>query len=204
VGGGGFSTIVASQTLSPTGGTVGGSANGAKATVTIPPGSLRHGGQVVLSAGAPGAVNVGKGSKVIADFSVTILDPTSGRKLAGPFAPPITVSISDPSITAGDVVVVVTTTGELIPVPGAKVLPGVATAPLTPDPYFAVVQATTVASPGGGVSGPGKTTCGKTSHRRGCERSDRCPPSKPDLELIPSTTAPRSLVWLCESKRLPR
>jgi len=147
VGGGGFSTIVASQTLKPDGGTRAGVRQTAQRRPSpFRPDRLRPWGPGRALGRSTWSSQCGKGSKVIADFSVTILDPTEWAKVAGRSRPPITVtSATRPS--GGDVVVVVTTTGELIPVPGAKVLPGVATAPLHARSVLRVVQATTVASP---------------------------------------------------------
>ena len=136
----GFTNIVTTQTFPESGGTVSGSANGATATVTVPAGSAPDGAQVVVSAGPPTSIDVGSGNSVIADFSVVLLDPSTGTKLTGPFNPPVSITISDPSIGVGDTVVIVTGPGETSTVSGAQISQGEATVTFTTDPNFAVVS----------------------------------------------------------------
>ena len=143
---GGFTTVVVAETVTSSGGTVTGSANGATATVTVPAGSLPSGGEVVISAAPPGSIDAGTGLTVVADFSVVVLDSTTGAKLTGPFDPAITITITDPSIAPGDSVVIVTAPGQVTTVSGAQVTQGQAVATFTDDPNFAVVRATPIPS----------------------------------------------------------
>jgi hypothetical protein len=156
----GFSTIVTAQTVPPSGGTVTGSANGATATVVVPPWALRRGGEVVIGTGDPNTIPVGPGQTVIAAFSVYVIDPNSGENIPGPFLPPLLLTISDPSIESTDSLVVVTGPGEVIPVPGADLdaglldrLPVSAAAnyalirPTPPPPPTTTMMTTTSASP---------------------------------------------------------
>jgi hypothetical protein len=158
---GGFTSIVTTQTVTSAGGTVTGAAFGATVTVTVPAGSLPNGGQVVLSAGSPGSIDAGSGSTVVADISVVFLDPNTGSKLPGPFSPPITVTISDPSIKAGDSMVIVTAPGQTTTVPGAQVTAGQALVAFTTDPNFAVVQSSTTSVSGATVAPTGEPFLGE-------------------------------------------
>lgn len=152
----GFSTVVATQTFSSSGGTINGSANGATASVTIPSGSLPNGGQVVISAGTPSSVNAGGNVTVVTDFSIVILNPSTGAKLNGPFSPPLTVNISDPSIVPGDSVVSVTAPGVTSPVTTVQITKGQAVITFTTDPNFAVVSSLSAS-----VTGATSVTTGK-------------------------------------------
>lgn len=117
----GFSTIVTAQSLPRSGGTVSGSANGATVTLIVPPWALPHGGEIVIGTGDPNTIAVGPGQTVIADFSISVIDPNSGANIPGPFLPPLVLTISDPSIESTDSLVIVTGPGEIVPVPGADV-----------------------------------------------------------------------------------
>jgi hypothetical protein len=152
--GGGFITVVTAQPVSGSGGTVTGSANGATATVTVPTGSLPNGGEVVISTGTPSTLNAGTGQTVVADFSIALVDPNTGLVLMGPFSPPISVTISEPSIAPGDSVVILYAPGQTTSVSGADVTQGQAVVTFTTDPNFAVVSSTTSTAPGVGSSTP--------------------------------------------------
>ena len=138
--GAGFTSIVTAQTVTSTGGTVTGAANGATCTVAVPAGAFPNGGEVVISQGSPGAINAGSGVTVVADFSVIVLDPDTGASLAGPFVPPITVTIGDADINASDTVVNVSAPGVTTPVTEAHVSTGEAVVPVSADPNLAVVR----------------------------------------------------------------
>jgi hypothetical protein len=142
-GGAGFSTIVTAQTVPPSGGTVVGSANGATATLVVPPWALRRGGEVVIGTGDPSTIDVGPGQTVIADFSVHVIDPNTGGIIPGPFLPPLLLTISDPAIESTDSLVVVTGPGEVIPVPGADVDAGLLDRlPLSAAANYALIRPT--------------------------------------------------------------
>lgn len=152
----GFDTIVATQTFSSSGGTITGSANGATALVTIPSGSLPSGGQVVISAGTPSSVNAGTQVTVVTDFSIAILNPSTGAKLNGPFSPPLTVTITDPSIVPGDSVVAISAPGVTSPVTSVQITKGKAIITFSTDPNFAVVSSLSAS-----VTGATSVTTGK-------------------------------------------
>lgn len=138
--GAGFTTVIAAQTVSASGGSVSGSAFGATITVSVPRGSLPNGGEVVLAAGPPSTIDVGRGFSVIADCSVDILDPSTGNPLPGPFSPPISITINDPSIRIEDLLVTVPVPGQQVPVAGSSVGVGQAVGTFSSDPNFAVVR----------------------------------------------------------------
>ena len=157
----GFSTVVTAQSVPVGGGTVTATAFSATATVVVPSGSLPDGGEVVISAGAPSSIDVGRGSTVVADFSVDIVDPSTGQALSGPFNPPVGLTITDPAITGADKVVVVTGPGHVTSWL-AEVSAGSAAVLFSGDPNFAVVAPVPATAPGsGGTSGaPGSGSGG--------------------------------------------
>ncbi len=136
---GGFHKVVTSRTVSVGGGTIQGSAYGATAKIKIPRGALHAAGEVVVTAGPPTSIRPGKGLKVVADFSVVVLNPNNGVKVKGEFHPPMVVTIRDKNIAAGDHVVEVTSVGHSKPIT-AQVSNGVAVISFTVDPNFAVVK----------------------------------------------------------------
>ena len=136
----GFTRIVTSQTLTPSGGSLQGVANGATVSVIVPRGSLPNGGQVVVSTGAPKKVKTGRGDVVVADFSIVVIDPTTGAKLKGVFRPAIIVILLDRSIVARDFVVTVAGPDRVSRVTTARVTKGEVVATFTRDPNFEVVR----------------------------------------------------------------
>jgi hypothetical protein len=137
---GGFTKIVTTKTILASGGKLEGSANGATAIVIVPAGALPSGGQVVLSEGALQNIKVGKNLKVVADFSVVVLNPNNGARLSGPWKPAMTVTIHDSSIKFGDKVVVVVSPGHVTNISRALIGKGLAYVAFTSDPNFAVVS----------------------------------------------------------------
>jgi hypothetical protein len=137
---GGFTRIVTTRTLSSSGGIVGGKANGATGTVLVPNGALPKGGQIVLTTGTSKSIDVGGGLSLVADFSVVILNPKTGAKLAGPFDPAITITVTDPAIRRGDIVVDVTGPGKVATIAEAHVANGQAKVSFTKDPNLAIVH----------------------------------------------------------------
>jgi hypothetical protein len=142
----GFISIVTTQAVTNAGGTVSGSANGATAAVTVPGGATTNGANVEISTGIPDTINAAPGNTVVADFSVALVDQSSGLKMAGPFTPPISLTITDPSILATDTVVMVTAPGQTTTVSGATVAAGTATVTFTNDPNFAVISSAATAT----------------------------------------------------------
>jgi hypothetical protein len=136
---GGFTKIITTKTLHSSGGTIKGSANGATVVVVVPKGALPQGGQIVLSDGPPKKIDVGKNLKVLADFSVVVLNPNNGARLSGPYMRAITVTIHDSAIRHGDKVVVVVKPGHITTISRAVISKGLATVTFTTDPNFAVV-----------------------------------------------------------------
>jgi hypothetical protein len=143
----GFTTVVASQVVGASGGTVQGTESGATATVDVPAGALPSGGEVVLSSGPPSAVAVGGGRTVVVGFSVAVLNQETGQPLTGTFAHPLTLTLTDPAIVPGDTVVILTGPGQLSPVSGATVTNGSAVVAFDSDPNFAVVAGSVSAAP---------------------------------------------------------
>jgi hypothetical protein len=137
---GGFTRVITTKTIAKSGGTIRGSANGATAMVLVPAGSLPKGGQIVLTAGSRKSIDVGPRFALVADFSVVILNPRTGAKLAGPFHPPITITIHDLSIVPGDLIGVLIEPGHVTVVPDAQVTRGQAVIAFTHDPNYVVIH----------------------------------------------------------------
>jgi hypothetical protein len=137
---GGFTNVVTTRTFPSSGGIIRGSANGATGTVVIPGGSLPKGGQVVITTGTPRSINLGANYSLVSAFSVVILNPKTGAKLAGPFHPAIRITIGDRSITHNDIVVNVTGPGQVSTISGAHILKGQAIVSFTRDSNLAVVH----------------------------------------------------------------
>ncbi len=145
---GGFTSVLTTGTVQPSGGTVTGSDNGDTVTVTVPAGALTQAAQVVVTAGnvtqIGGAGQVGKDAVVAVGISVMV----NGTKFTGTFPKPITVTISG-NFAAGDQVVVYDpSTGGWSPVPGATIANGTATFQITSDPDVAVLASTSSAVSG--------------------------------------------------------
>jgi hypothetical protein len=136
----GFKTVVAASTISTHGGTLTGSAHGATATVTVPKGSLARPGEIVLASGAPASIAAGPGLTVVIGFSVDTVDPNTGAKLEGPFDPPLTLTIKDPSISPNDEVVFISAPARATVVAGARLSTGKAVVSFASDPNVAVVR----------------------------------------------------------------
>jgi hypothetical protein len=102
--GGGLLQIVMAETLPASGGTVTVSTGGATATVTVPNGSLADGGEIVITSGEACLLTVSSTTHVVVDFGVEAVN-AKGLVINAPYLPPMTLTMTDPSITSGDSVV---------------------------------------------------------------------------------------------------
>ncbi len=127
----GFTTVVSAQTVSSSGATLTGTANGSSVTVSVPSGAFSTPEQISLTSGNPTQVasDAPSGDTVLAAFGINFTG--SAPKV------PITVTISNASIPAGALVYKVTTNG-LVQV-HATVTAGKAVISFSSDPNFVVV-----------------------------------------------------------------
>ncbi len=107
----GFTTVLTTQTVQPSGGTV--TAGGV--TVTVPAGDVTSPIQVIITQGTiSGLTGLPAGSNPILAYGVTFVQ--NGQKYHGTFPAPITVTISNPAITTADQVLVYSdATGTYVP-----------------------------------------------------------------------------------------
>ncbi|MGH9073893.1 MAG: hypothetical protein ACRDZQ_07205 [Acidimicrobiales bacterium] len=139
-GTGAFSSVVEVVTVQPSGGTVTVTVDGATITIVVPPGTFTSPVQVVITAGdltSIGDAGV-PGAKVIVAFGVQI--DQNGTPVGGTFANPISVTVSDSSITGTSKVYELLTNGTYGAVPGATVGTGTAQVSFSSDPSFVILQ----------------------------------------------------------------
>lgn len=145
---GGFTSVVVSQSVPPSGGTVTTTYNGSKLTITVPSGSFTATVQVTVT-----AATVGQIAGAVVGFDVTFT--LNGQSVSGTFAHPVTFTITNNDIKAGDVVNVWNGSA-WVGYPNASVTNGSAKIVVTSDPAFVVQAASTSAAPTAVV--PGATT----------------------------------------------
>lgn len=136
---GGFNTVVTSQTLPVTGGSVTATSSGAKLLLSVPPGDFPKPVQVtVLAPPTPPP-----GSQLAFGISFAL----GGQAVSGTLPKPVTFTITDSSIKAGDVVVE-WNGSSWVRYAGATASNGSVTITLTSDPAFAVEAAAVQPVPG--------------------------------------------------------
>jgi hypothetical protein len=100
---GGFSAVVTTQTICPSGGVIGPVAvNGAEVTIHIPAGAFTECVQIVITSADLGAVTPTPGFMVVAGVGVGV--SINGVPYQGLFLKAITVDISSPKIDASSMV----------------------------------------------------------------------------------------------------
>ena len=153
---GGFTSVLTTATVQPSGGTVTGSDNGNTVTVTVPAGAFTQPAQVVLTAGDVAQIGsagqAGKQTVVAVGISVLVNNTT----FTGTFPKPITVTIAGNFATGDEVVVYNPSTSSWSPVPGATIANGTATFSITSDPDIAVLASTSSAVTGATSASTGK------------------------------------------------
>lgn len=163
---GGFTAVVSSRIIGPSGGTISTESGGISITVTVPAGALDATDDLVISKGDPAATTpslagLGYGNyKAVADFGINLLD-SNGAKLSGPFNKSVIVAFNGPGLGArGEQVI------ELTGPDSAKAVPfalgsGSVTVSISSDPDLAILAAT------GGAAGTVATVNGATSQHTG-------------------------------------
>jgi hypothetical protein len=161
----GFTTVVTTETVQPSGGTVTGTSGTTTVTVSIPAGAVASPIQVVIRVAViSDLTGLPAGSHATIGVGVTF--EQNGQKYTGTFSVPVAVTVSDPGITAADEVVVYdSATGNYVPVSQASnvsdvsVSNGKITFDVLSDPYIVISAAITV----GGTT----TVAGATSSSTG-------------------------------------
>jgi hypothetical protein len=157
----GFTTIATTQTIEPSGGTVNATVGSTTVGVTVPPGALAAPVQVVVTSGSTSGLS-GLPAGSDPTLAIGIGFEQNGQKVTGTFNAPISVTISDPSITTADQVVIYDpSTSSYVPVSQATnvsnvtVANGKITFEVLSDPYVVALAASSAtASP----AIPGATT----------------------------------------------
>jgi hypothetical protein len=147
-------TVVSSTTIQPSGGTGNATIGNATITVTVKAGTFTGQEQIVITNASSSAITPPGGTPVVT-FGIGIF--INGTKVSGTF-PPITVTVTSPSITAHSVVDFVTSSG-LTVVSGEAATNGSVTFTFTSDPIFEVATMTT-ASTASATSAAGGTSSG--------------------------------------------
>jgi len=129
---GGFTTVVTSVTIGPTGGTIGPvTVDGAAVTLAIPAGAFPASVQITVT--APDLAAIGG---AVAGVGVQVTE--NGAPFPGTFATPVTLTVHSASITAGSTVVVWNGTA-FVTDTSSTVAAGTATVSFDHDPDFAVL-----------------------------------------------------------------
>lgn len=157
-----FGTVMCTQTVSSTGGTVTCTVQGAGITVTIPSNSFTSPIQVVITAGNCAQIgNAGVTNyNCFLAFGVILIQ--NGQKYTGTITPPANVTVSLSSINTTDKVVAFNTAnstyGSQSPVTIGN---GTITFPISSDPYIAVLAPVSASSTTSNVPGATTVTTGK-------------------------------------------
>jgi hypothetical protein len=147
----GFTDIVTTQTVQPSGGTVTATAGTTTVQVVVPSGALATPFQAVVTSGTTSGLS-GLPSGAQPTLAIGIGFEQNGQKVTGTFNTPITVTITDSSITTAEQVVIYDpSTGTYVPVSEAtnvanvSVTNGQVTFQVLADPYIALLAASSAA-----------------------------------------------------------
>ncbi len=157
----GYTTVLTTQTVQPAGGTVTTTGGGSTITVVVPAGATPSAIQIEITEGTLSALTgLPSGSTPVLAYGITIL--LNGQKDTATFSPPLKVTISNPTITsANSIVIWDPATSSFVPatqattVSGATVSSGSVTFDITSDPYTALLAGSaTSTTPVAGATTP--------------------------------------------------
>ena len=148
----GYTTVLTTQTVQPSGGTVTATGGGSTITVDVPNGASPSAIQIEITEGTVSSLTgLPSGSSALLAYGITLL--LNGQKDTATFSPPLKVTISNPKITAANSVVIWNAaTGAFEPasqattVSGTTVGAGSVTFDITSDPYTALLAASSTSS----------------------------------------------------------
>jgi hypothetical protein len=163
----GFTTVLTSQTVQPSGGTV--SAGGV--SVDIPAGTFSVPTEAVLSQGSTSSITgLPAGATGVLAIGISFLQ--NGTKVTGTFPSPVKVTISNSSVSSADSLYVYdASSGGYIPasqdpdIADISVANGTVSFEITADPYLAVLHTASTASstvPGATTTTTGVPVLGET------------------------------------------
>ena len=152
---GNYSGVASVQTVPASGGTVTASVDGATVTVTVPAGDFTAPVQIVFLS----ATNPTSGFTGTVELAFGVQVDQNGNKLNTSFAFPITVTVTDPSITAGSTVSYLSGTS-FVSAPGWTTSAGQATGSFSVDVDYLITAppAAPPGTPAAGTAVPGATT----------------------------------------------
>ncbi|MHB8318856.1 MAG: hypothetical protein ACYDEP_06465 [Acidimicrobiales bacterium] len=157
-----FGTVMCTQTVSATGGTVTCTVQGATITVTVPSNSFTSPIQIVITAGnCPQIGNAGVPNyNCFLAFGVIV--EQNGQKYTGTINPPANVTVALSSINTTDKVVGLNTSNSTYgPISGVSISNGNLSFSISSDPYIAVLAPVAASSTTSTVPGATTVTTGK-------------------------------------------
>jgi hypothetical protein len=137
---GGFGSVLTTQPVAMTGGSVTATVGANTITVTVPSGALTEDSEVTITSGTASAIgNAGvSGDDAVIGIGINVTD-TSGTKFTGTFGTPISVTISGTFNPADSVVLYDVTSSSWQTVSGASVTSGLVSFSISSDPDIAVL-----------------------------------------------------------------
>jgi hypothetical protein len=152
---GGYGSIITSQTVPTTGGTVTGTVSGDTITVTVPSGAFTTSEEVTITSADVTGIGDGgvTGDSAVLGIGINITDPTGETKVTSTFSPALTVAITG-SFSATDAVVYYNHgTGTWDTLTGVTVTATEISFSITADPDIAVLaSSSTSTAPGAPVA----------------------------------------------------
>lgn len=165
---GGFGSIACSQTVVSASAVVSCQAGTSSINVNVPASSFSIPTIISVTTGSASQIGSAGVTGYNAVLAIGVDITQNGQKYQGTISPPLTVTISDPSITSTSQIVMFDTSSQSwVSVPGASVSNGKVTLSITSDPDFAVLAQQTSATvssssaPTSSVSGATSVTTGK-------------------------------------------
>jgi hypothetical protein len=159
-----FGSIITTQEVQTSGGTVTGTDGSYSITVTVPSGAFTQAENVTLTSAVTSGIGTGgvSGDSALLGIGINITDPSSGDKVTGTFTPALTVTITGTFSASSDAVVFYDdTTSAWNALTGATITATEVTFSITADPDVAVLGPASASSDSPAVAGATSVTTGK-------------------------------------------